>query len=204
VRAVSDTFQLSYLAPFGWETVIAPSSVFLPAGGSATIAVGIRVPTSVVSGTLDVTTITATSVSDPSVAASATEHTTVTRVTAGVLSPRFVQLASPGQTIEFRHTLVNLGNALDTFTISASSSLGWPVTVLNPSTQLAPAGFDTFIPVRLPVLAGAPLGAVNRITITATSRSGATVVSGVENVVAIPPPPDPVVEYPVVLPIVLR
>jgi CSLREA domain-containing protein len=203
VRAVSDTFQLTYLAPFGWETVLAPSSVFLPAGGSATVAIGIRVPTSIVSGTLDITTLTATSVSDPSITASATERTTIRRVTAGVLSPRFVQSASPGQTIEFRHTLVNLGNALDTFTIRATSSLGWPVTVLNPTVQLAPAGFDNFITVRLTVPADAPLGAVNRITITATAQSGATIVSGVENVVAIPLPAEERV-YPVLLPVVMR
>lgn len=203
VRAVSDTFQLTYLAPFGWETVLSPSSVFLPAGGSATVSVGIRVPTSIVSGTVDITTLTATSVSDPSITASATERTTIQRVTAGVLSPRFVQSASPGQTIEFRHTLVNLGNSLDTFTIRATSSLGWPVTVLNPTIQLAPAGFDNFITVRLTVPADTQLGAINRVTITATAESGATLVSGIENVVAIPLPAEER-NYPILLPVIMR
>lgn len=204
VRGVADTFRLSTVAPFGWETVLAPSSVFLPAGGTTTVAVGIRVPTNVLSGTVDVTTLTATSASDPAVTASARERTTVTRVTAAALSPRFVQIVEPGQTVELRHTLVNIGNALDTFTIQATDTLGWPLVVLSPSTQLAPAGFDNYIRVQVTVPANVPLGAVNRVTVTATSRSGAVIVSGVENVLALPAPPEPAVERSLFLPVMMR
>jgi parallel beta-helix repeat protein len=203
VRGIDDTFQLSYIAPFGWETSVVPQSVFLPAGGTSNVEVTIRVPTNVVSGTVDITTLRAASLSDPSIAGSATERTTVTRVIASSLSPRFVQLGEPGQTIEFRHTLVNTGNATDGFTFGVSGTLGWPVTITPSSTQLAPNGFNSFITVRVEIPANAELGALNRITVTATSRDGPAVVSAVENIIALPQP-QASVELPVYLPLVGR
>jgi uncharacterized membrane protein len=204
IRGVPDTFRLSYLSPFGWETSVTPSSLFLPAGASSTVSVAIRVPTNVVSGTLDITTLTVTSLSDPTVTDSALERTSVMLVVASALSPRFVQLAQAGRTLEFRHTLLNVGNAADAFTLTASSSLGWPVTVTPSTVELAPRGFDSFITVRVTVPPDAPLGALNRITVLATSRQGGSFVSEVENVVALPSPPQPSVEYPVYLPAVTR
>ncbi|HWQ15602.1 MAG TPA: hypothetical protein VNL77_22565, partial [Roseiflexaceae bacterium] len=160
--------------------------------------------TGVVSGTLDVTTLTATSLGDPSVTGSAREHTTVRQSFGSSLSPRFVELVEPGETLEFRHTLVNIGNALDTFAISATATLPWPLTVSPGSTTLGPSAFDSFITLRVQVPADAPLGAVNRITVTAASRGGPGHVSAVEHVMALPPLPQPKVEYPAYLPVIWR
>lgn len=203
VRSVDDTFQLDYISPFGWETNVVPRSVFLPAGGTSTVAVTIRVPTNVVSGTVDVTTVTATSISDPRFSGSATEQTTVTRVFGASLSPRFVRIASPGQTVELRHTLVNLGNATDTFLLDVDDTLGWQVTITPESAQLAPSGFTSFIIVRVVVPPDAPLDAVNRVTIRATSRDNPGFTSTVEDVIALPLGPAEV-ERPLYLPLVYR
>lgn len=53
----------------------------------------------------------------------------VARVAGTDLEPPGISSTDPGRTILFRHTLRNLGNAPDTFTVGASSKAGWPVRV---------------------------------------------------------------------------
>jgi uncharacterized repeat protein (TIGR01451 family) len=49
---------------------------------------------------------------------------------AGVdLTPPRVSTADPGKVVAFPHTLQNIGNGTDSFTVSTRSSTGWPVTV---------------------------------------------------------------------------
>jgi len=45
------------------------------------------------------------------------------------LDPPRSSVNDPGNTIVFPHTLTNLGNGVDSFTVSVTSPAGWPVTV---------------------------------------------------------------------------
>jgi uncharacterized repeat protein (TIGR01451 family) len=49
---------------------------------------------------------------------------------AGVdVNPPAVSIADPGTTVTFVHTLTNLGNGTDSFTVAGRSQAGWPVRV---------------------------------------------------------------------------
>lgn len=200
----SDTFRITYIAPFGWETTVEPSTVTLAAGATQAVNVAIRVPSNVLSGTLDITTLTVTSLTDPSVTASAEERTTVTQSVGSSLSPRFVRRAVQGEVIELRQTLVNAGNAPDSFTLSATSTLGWPVTITPASTSLTAFGLDPFITVRVTVPASASSGATDRVIVRATSRSDPRSVSEIDHLIVLPPPEPTVVEQLVYLPLIGR
>ncbi len=177
--AQPDTFLLTTIAPNGWDTTITPPSISLARNASSTITVTVRVPTSAISGTLDIATVQAQSVSDSSAApGTAQEHTTVLHVAGVSLSPPRYRTAIPGQTIEFQHTLVNTGNGLDTFTLAATISgtgvLTWPVTIEPLSIRLIQGDSYPVVLVRVQVPASAARNASGRVTVTATSRSDPT------------------------------
>lgn len=72
----ADTFQLSAVSSQGWSVSIAPHGVTLAAGASTTVRVWVTVPAGTPAGTVDVTTVTATSLGDGTVSASVTDTTT--------------------------------------------------------------------------------------------------------------------------------
>ncbi|MFL5805964.1 MAG: beta strand repeat-containing protein [Roseiflexaceae bacterium] len=183
-----DTFVLSTIAPNGWDTRVAPSSIDLARNGSTTITVTVRVPTSALSGTLDIATVHAQSVTDSTAdPGTAQEHTTVRQVAGVSLSPPRFRTAIPGQTIVFQHTLVNTGNGVDTFTLAATiSGTGvqtWTVTIDPPSVQLIQGDNYPVVQVRVRVPASASRSASGRVVVTATSRSNPAVRARLEDVI---------------------
>jgi parallel beta-helix repeat protein len=184
--AHTDTFLLSTIAPNGWDTRVAPSSINLPRNGTTTVTVTVHVPTSALSGTLDIATVQAQSVTDSSAdPGTAQEHTTVRQVAGVSLSPPRFRTAIPGQTIIFQHTLVNTGNGLDTFTlavtISGTSVLTWPVTINPPSVQLVQGNSYPVVQVQVRVPTNASRAASGRVIVTATSRSNPAVSDRLED-----------------------
>jgi uncharacterized membrane protein len=187
IRGVEDTYLLSLITPFGYEATITPPSVTLPAGATRLIAVAISVPTIAQAGTIITTTLTATSASDSDVTDSAREQTTVTQVPAASLSPRLFSNGPNGTTVEFRHSLRNLGNARDTFTIEAEGTLNWPITIVVTQTTLNVDATNPSIRVLVDVPADAPPGAVNRITVRAISTFNDQEVASVVNTIGLAP-----------------
>ncbi|HEX5691470.1 MAG TPA: NEW3 domain-containing protein, partial [Roseiflexaceae bacterium] len=177
--ATTDTFILSTMSPIGWNTSVAPTSVDLPANGSTTITVTVRVPTSALSGTLDITTLQAQSLTDSGAFDTAEEHTTVLHITGLDLSPSRFLPVKPGSVMTFQHALVNTGNGLDTFTLSAtffsSNGAKWPVTVEPATLTVQPGASYQSIQVRVTVPEGVQANLLTNIQVTATSKSNPAV-----------------------------
>lgn len=184
--AITDTFLLSVLDFSGWNVLVAPPSIDLGGGQSTTISVTVQVPTSALSGTLDLTTVFVQSTSDPTVNGSAQEHTTVLQVVGLDLAPGRARTIAPSDQVQFVHTLINTGNGVDTFTLTATNALGWPVTLSPGSISLAPGETFPAITVNVQVPAGVTPGAIEQVTITATSRTKSSVTGSVRNLLRYP------------------
>lgn len=181
-----DIFLFSTVNNFGWETTVSPSSIELPAGAKNTITVTVRIPTTALSDTValppNIATIIARSNSDPTIFGSAEEQTSVLQVAGVSLSPGQFSAVSPrSNVITFKHTLLNTGNGVDTFTLTATSDLGWSVTV-TPAEQALAVGRSYPVEVRVQVPSNIPPGTISRVRVTATSRSDPRITGTIENV----------------------
>jgi len=83
----SETFLLGASSSLGWTASTNPAAVTLAAGAAATVKVFVSVPASAAPGTVDVTTVTATSQSDATVSDTATDSTTRQAFPYGVYLP---------------------------------------------------------------------------------------------------------------------
>src|SRR6266480_1156867 len=116
---------------------------------------------------------------------------------AGVnLQPPRVSIGAAGAAVVFAHTLTNLGNGPDSFTVTAVSVRGWPVTLyrdwdgdglLGPNDSLltgpvplAPGSAASLL-ARVAIPAAASPGVSDTITVTATSRFSPAVSSSVQD-----------------------
>jgi len=188
----SDTYTLSASYPSGWTVTFyldlngngvldagetTPISSVGPVAGGAEVNVIARVD--VPAGTLpgvNPVSFTATSTNNPGVSDTIDDTVTVNTLALVDFAPDRNGTTTPGGTIAYDHTITNLGNVSDTFTLSYSSSQGWnyvfydasnnPITVVT----LAP-GASANIVVRLTVPAGATIGTVETGTLTATGNA---------------------------------
>ncbi len=112
-----------------------------------------------------------------------------------LLPPRATS-AAPGAVATFAHTLANVGNGADSFTVAAVSKRGWPVTLyrdangngvldggdalLTGPVPLA-SGAAASLLARVAVPGGASVGVSDTITVTATSQFNPAVSSPVQD-----------------------
>ncbi len=181
--SASETYVLSASSTRGWATLLTPSPVTVPAGGSTSVAVRVTVPTSgVTPGMQDVTTVKAAVQSAPTLFAQAVNTTTVAP-TAGVqFTPNRSASADPGTVVTYTHTITNTGDASDTFTFSYSNSAAcaaWTVTLPTPVTLAPNAAANVQVRVHIPVGATANLTCVT--TVRATSQLDAAVSASVND-----------------------
>jgi CSLREA domain-containing protein len=179
-----DTFTFSTIASLGWETEVAPIAVSLLPNESAEITVTVRVPTSALSGTLDVATLVARSVADPTLFGSAEERTTIVQVARAELSPPLFRNVEPEQQVSLVHTLVNTGNGLDTFDLAVSDEQGWNVTISPRTITLRAGRAYSSIIVSVEVPPDLELDTTDTITVTATSRSDPSVMVSIADVLS--------------------
>jgi parallel beta-helix repeat protein len=170
-----DNYVLTALSPLGWRTTISPPSVFLDPGASQTITVTLAVPTSADAGLQHVLQVKARSTAAPAFFSQLTDTTTVMQVGGVSFSPsRSAPLAGP-QLLQFQHTVLNTGNGLDSYTITATQDLNWSITIVPTQTQALPRGTYQPILVQVQVPPGLLSVTVNRITLRATSTFTPTV-----------------------------
>ena len=109
--------------------------------------------------------------------------------------PRF-SIGAAGTAVVFAHTLTNLGNGPDSFTVTAVSVRGWPVTLyrdwdgdgllgagdslLTGPVPLAPGSAAALL-ARVAIPGAASPGVSDTITVTATSRFSPAVSSSVQD-----------------------
>ncbi len=129
--AARDVFNISAVSAHGWP-VQAPQSVVLAAGERKSLIIALTIPMDVISDTVDVITLTASSDADASVSATVYDTTTVAMRAAMSFTPAFQQGETwPSQPILYTFVLTNTGNYTDTFDLSNSvAPTGWTVTVV--------------------------------------------------------------------------
>ncbi|MCB0036484.1 MAG: hypothetical protein KDE51_20770, partial [Anaerolineales bacterium] len=177
---VTDTISISVATDLGPDWTVGPSTptVELAPFGTAEISVSVDVPPGS-TGLVHTMNVTATSTLSPSVQATAVNTTTVQTIRDVTLVPDNASSTTAGQTAVYQHTLTNSGNATDSFTLSATSSEGWSVTVdpLNSGSLAANQSIPVTVSVTVP--AGAVVGTVDLTMITATSTNAVTVTASV-------------------------
>ncbi len=118
--------------------------------------------------------------------------------TAGVtFTPDHAGSGQPGITVSYVHTLTNTGANSDTFTLSASSSQGWSVT-LDPVGPVAlTSGQSTTVFLTVTIPAGTPFTTLDTTTVTATSSVDPTLSTSATDTTLVVP-------YGIYLPVVVR
>jgi CSLREA domain-containing protein len=206
IGSVADTFTLRTIATNGWQVSVEPASVFLDSGASRVISVTVVVPPGLAAGVQDYSYVEAQALSDPRLSGRGTEITTVQRFAEPLLSPTLARTTTPGATIDFAHRLINNGNALDTFTVEATSEQGWPVTVTVPAgntVTLQPNG-NFPVEVRVQVPTTITPGTFDRITVRVTSQFDSSVSASVTNTIFYPPEPEQLITYKLWLPAIVK
>jgi uncharacterized membrane protein len=163
----TDTITLSAISSLGWTVTPSPNPT-LVSGASATVYLTVTVPADAMAGTVDETTLTATSQFDIGVSAAVVDATTVNQVADVSLSPDRQDTADPGETITYVHLLINTGNGTDTFTLSANSSQGWTVSHSPNPTLASGASATAYVTVTVPSDVSA--GTMDETTLSADSQ----------------------------------
>ncbi|MBK9049926.1 MAG: right-handed parallel beta-helix repeat-containing protein [Chloroflexi bacterium] len=174
---ITDTFMLTFVSSEGWGVVVTPVSVTLGTGQSETVQVTVDIPGGATPGTIDLTTVTATSVFDAAATDTITDTTTVSGGggTSGVLiGPDNSDTALPGDILVYQHVITNTGTASDNYDLTVLSSQGWTVDV-GPDNVTLGSGLTSVVVVTVTVPGGATPGTVDLTTVTATSTISPTV-----------------------------
>ena len=173
-----DTFSVNAISANGWSVQVAPTQVTLPAGGSSVVTMTLEVPTGQPAGATDTINVSVASVPNPAVVDGVQDHVTVALVPALTFTPDGEGGALPGTMAVYEHILTNDGNGTDIFHLSASSSLGWSVSIKPHALTLA-SGSSAAVRAYVTVASSAVEGATEDTTITATSVSDGTVTASV-------------------------
>ncbi|GAB4161974.1 MAG: hypothetical protein Fur0021_35800 [Candidatus Promineifilaceae bacterium] len=176
----ADVVTLTYASNPPWDVAISPDAVALPPFGSHTILVNVTVPPGS-DGLVHTAVITAASAM-PGVYAVAVNTTTVGVIPQpGVtLTPSYAITVTPGSQAAFYHVVGNSGNLTDTIALTAVSAQGWLVGAA-PAPVTLPPGASSGFTLTLDVPLNAPVGALDAITVTATSGLDSNVRASVIN-----------------------
>jgi CSLREA domain-containing protein len=182
----SDTYVITTLSPLGWSTAIAPAILFLTPGASQAVTITLAVPSTADAGLRHVLTFNARSTALLNVSQSVTDTTIVQQVAGVSFSPSRITPTIGGQLIQFQHDVLNTGNGLDSYTITATQTLNWNITIVPTTTNGLPRGTYQTIQVSIQVPPGAPTVVSNRITLRATSKLTPAVFGQLEDVIGSP------------------
>ncbi len=163
----SDTFNIGISGD--WPAVSDTVSGFpLLAGASTDVKVTVTVPADAAGAACKDTTVTFTSASDGTTLVSSKLTTTANSMYGVDLNPATQSKAgTPGTTISFTVPVKNTGNVADTFTFSLGTH-AW--TTSTPTNVTLAAGASVNVTVTVTIPAGAPQGASEEVTLTATSQ----------------------------------
>ncbi|HSH01397.1 MAG TPA: choice-of-anchor Q domain-containing protein [Anaerolineae bacterium] len=186
------TFDITAVSDQGWSVTVVPAVATLQPGKARNVSVFVVIPGTETDGTVDVTTVTATSQSDSSVTDSALDTTTVQIDALRRVDLRFneTDTGAPDSTVVYMHTLQNTGNVADTYSLAGTSSLGWTVEVVPASATLNPNQSTTvMVSVTIPV--DAAHLQLDETVVSAISDSDLTVMDMVTDTTIVQLPGDP-------------
>ncbi len=175
--SLTDTFGITGVSSTGWVTTYPAQIGPLAAGANAPLTVTVQIPAGANDGDFDRLTLTATSQNDAHFSASSILTTTAYTgtITRGVvLSPHAAAMTGdPGATVTYTLRITNTGSVADTIGLSHTTPGGWTVAFsANPLSLGTGIGQDVEVYVGIPL--GATPGAMQAITVTATSQADAT------------------------------
>lgn len=190
----TDVITLTHASSQGWADFSqVPITVTLAPSGTKVITVIVTAGDNTAGGQTDRTVITATSsrgfeILGQAVYDTAVDTTTVAQTPDLEFAPdRSSNAASPG-VITYTHTLTNTGNGQDSFSFSAFSNRGWPVTLPSAvllASQATGAGYTQTVVVTVTIPIGAG-GLTDTTIITATSAASSTVQKTVVDTTTVP------------------
>lgn len=183
--AVTDTFTIGAVSYLGWPSTLTPQVVVLGPGATRTFTATITVPTSAPANVVERLKITAASTAFPQNVQQVTDLVTVLQYARLSFVASQNQPLLPGETITFRHQLINTSNGNDRFVITATQQLDWNITITPASTGLLVPGFTYPVTVQVDVPGGVAEDTVNRITVRATSVFSPTVYEELTDVIGV-------------------
>jgi uncharacterized repeat protein (TIGR01451 family) len=175
---VADVFDLTYsihvTGTGGWSVDHEPS-VSLDEGASTVVQVDVSVPTDEISGAVGIVVLTATSQLNPALYEVVTNVTYISWNPGVTMTPVFSGFLNPGDIYTqantlYQHTLLNTGNAPDSFTLTLSSPRGWAGITPTVISNLAP-GASATIWFTIEVPPTMPGGVTETVVITAVNST---------------------------------
>ena len=168
-----DTFNVA-VAGNVWTTV-APASVSLASGVSASVNVTVTIPANATGGATDAATVTVTSQGDNTKTAASTLTTTANNVYGVNLVPATGAKSDyVGKTVGYTLTLINNSNVSDVFNISATGN-AWSISA--PITLTVNSGASQSFAVQVTISLTATHLATDTVTLKATAQSDVNTTS---------------------------
>jgi len=173
---ISDTYALTVADSAGWGPTLSRYSLALGPKAYDTVTLTVTIPTDASVGDQDNITITAKSTVDPTVSDSAkctAQATAIRRRVEVSISPGS-KSGPPEETLTYTVTIVNEGDADDTYDLTVTDALAWSASV-SPASLTIAAGSSGTATVVVIIPDGTASGIEDEITIKATSRADLTV-----------------------------
>jgi peptide/nickel transport system substrate-binding protein len=164
----SDSYSLAVTDNAGWSQSLSPTSLSsVSAGSSGTSTLSVTVPSSASGGDTDSLTVTVTSQENASVSTSSscTARVSSTYGVAISISPSS-QKDLRGALLTYDVTINNLGNATDTYTLTATDTLMWSPSLPSSLTVLGGVSGSATLSVTIPT--DATDNSIDNITVTAS------------------------------------
>lgn len=178
-----DEFALAFSGNV-WTSTLAAESVTLAGGVSTTIDLLIYVPDDASAGDSDTVNVDAVSTRNALVVDTDSVDTQANLVPDVDVYPDNTAGITAGSIEIYYHTVTNLSNGAETFTLGAVSSQGWVVQVIPANVTLG-EGLSTTVKVRITVPEGVG-GQIDITTLTVTSTSDGSISdSAIDTTVAI-------------------
>lgn len=130
-------YHLEFEAPESWDLLGVPSTLSLEPGEEGTLFATVAVPPGAIAGEYAIV-LCATSESDPGDRASASAAILVLPVNAVEILPPSGGSVASGEGIIYQFTIINRGNAQDTFRLEAESEHGFALLLFPELLSLAP------------------------------------------------------------------
>jgi hypothetical protein len=182
-----DRYNLEVEAPPGWTIInVPPATGDLNPGEEERVFVTVIAPSTALAGSYSLV-LKAASQTDPTVTDSATAIIEVLQMAAVELLAPPGKRADPGTTVSYTFTIINGGNVIDSFAVTARSSRGYPVELQPELIELFPGEQGkVFVTLYIPV--GAEPG-MDRLTVEAVSSVSPEVKASAMVITEILPPP---------------
>lgn len=194
---VTDTFVLTPISLLGWRATLSPQIVVLGPGATRSFTATTTVPPATAAGVAERLKISAKSTGAPGTVREVVDTITVLQFARLSFVASQGRPLVPGQTLTFRHQLVNTGNNNDAFTITTTQQLNWNVTVTPTTTAALAPGFTYPVTVIVEVPNGTAVTTVNSITVRATSVFSPTVYDEVVDIVGVQRAPSTLMYFPI-------